>query len=158
MGVASVFPLDGAASQLLVVTAQGQGGAAPRLPPFDAARTVVVLMGVGRIPAMAADYAAAGYPAHTPVAVVERASQEGERVTRSTLARLADDAARVGVTSPAVIVVGAVVDVLHVAGAASAAAAAGATGAAGAGDSEAAATKVTATASEHLQIQAPRAR
>ena len=105
----------GFASQLLVTTAQAQGGAAPRLPAFEPARTVVVLMGVGRIPSMASDYAAAGYPLDTPVAIIERATQRDERVTRSTLRHVREDAERAHVESPAVIVVGAVVDALSVA-------------------------------------------
>ena len=55
------------------------------------------------------------FPSEQAVAIIERATQRDERVTRSTLARVREDAARARVESPAVIVVGAVVDALSVA-------------------------------------------
>lgn len=67
-------------------------------------------MAVGRIPRLAADLH--DYPQDSPVAIIERASHPDERVTRTTLANIAPDAAAAGVESPAVIVIGPVVDVL----------------------------------------------
>ena len=100
----------GAANQVLISTGQGRGGTLPQLSPYVEGRTLVLLMAVGRIPHLAADLH--DYPQDSPVAIIERASHPDERVTRTTLANIAPDAAAAGVESPAVIVIGPVVDVL----------------------------------------------
>lgn len=99
----------GAANSVLITTGQGRGGTFPALPPFDPQRTLVMLMAVGRIPTLAPDLSALGYPLDTPVAIIERAAHPDERTTLTDLTRLAGDAAAVGVTSPAVLVIGKVV-------------------------------------------------
>ncbi len=68
--------------------------------------TIVLLMGVGRLPAIAAELLAADLPADTPVAIIERGTTASQRVLRGTLAGLADLAG--GARSPAVVVIGAV--------------------------------------------------
>lgn len=70
--------------------------------------TLVVLMGVARLPTLVAGLAAAGMPADTPVAVVERGWTDSQRSTLSDLAGIAEAVAAREVRSPAVIVVGAV--------------------------------------------------
>ncbi|UFU04094.1 uroporphyrinogen-III C-methyltransferase [Ruania suaedae] len=72
--------------------------------------TLVVLMGVSKLAAIATQAQQAGAGADTPVAVVERGSTPTERVTRSTLDRVAEEAGRVGVQAPAIIVIGDVAD------------------------------------------------
>ncbi|GII98442.1 uroporphyrin-III C-methyltransferase/precorrin-2 dehydrogenase/sirohydrochlorin ferrochelatase [Sediminihabitans luteus] len=72
----------------------------------ERAATLVVLMGVSALDAIAAQLTAAGADAATPVAIVERGSTPQQRVTRSTLADVARRAGEVGVRAPAVIVVG----------------------------------------------------
>jgi uroporphyrin-III C-methyltransferase/precorrin-2 dehydrogenase/sirohydrochlorin ferrochelatase len=74
--------------------------------------TVVVLMGMAHLPAIAEAFLAAGRSATTPVAVVHRAATPHERSLRSTLDRVVADVAAVGLTNPAVIVIGDVVDAL----------------------------------------------
>ncbi len=101
----------GAANQVLISTGQGRGGSLPTLSPYVEGRTLVLLMAVGRIPRLASDLA--DYPQESPVAIIERASHPDERVTHTTLTRLAADAAAAGVESPAVIVIGPVVDALR---------------------------------------------
>jgi uroporphyrin-III C-methyltransferase len=66
--------------------------------------TLVILMGVGRRAAIAADLLRGGLAPSTPVAVVESAATDEERVTRARL----DELGTLDVASPAVIVVGAV--------------------------------------------------
>lgn len=78
-----------------------------------ASGTLVVLMGMDRIAAITAELIEHGRPAHTPAAVVHRASLPGQRVVRARLDEIADAAARENVGAPAVIVIGDVVDVLH---------------------------------------------
>ncbi|WP_252974936.1 uroporphyrinogen-III C-methyltransferase [Janibacter melonis] len=70
--------------------------------------TLVVLMGVARLAEPAASLLAAGAAPSTPVAVVESGSTPDERVTRAPLSQVAAVAAQIGVSSPAVVVVGAV--------------------------------------------------
>jgi uroporphyrin-III C-methyltransferase/precorrin-2 dehydrogenase/sirohydrochlorin ferrochelatase len=73
--------------------------------------TLVVLMGVSRLPDLAASLVAAGKAASTPVAIIERAYSPDQRVTSATLETIAEAAERSGVTNPAIIVVGEVVSV-----------------------------------------------
>lgn len=74
----------------------------------DGSATVVVLMGVAALPAIAAQAIAAGVHPGTPVAIIEDGTLPTQRVTRTALSRAAADADAVGVRAPAVIVLGAV--------------------------------------------------
>ena len=69
--------------------------------------TLVLLMAVGRLPAVCAALLAGGRDPQTPVAVVQDASLPTQRTVTTTLARAAADTA--GVRAPAVVVVGEVV-------------------------------------------------
>ncbi len=71
--------------------------------------TLLVLMGVERLPEIAAVLLAHGRAGATPVAVVQDGSLPGQRVVTASLAQIAQTAAREGVRAPAVIVIGAVV-------------------------------------------------
>jgi uroporphyrinogen III methyltransferase/synthase len=73
--------------------------------------TLVLLMGVGRLGAIAAALVAGGRDPATPVGIVERGTLPTQRVTTGTLATIAADAEAAGVRSPAVTVVGDVVAV-----------------------------------------------
>ena len=72
--------------------------------------TVVVLMGLKNLAAIAARLIAEGRPADTPVAVVQEGSTAHQRSLRSTLAAAAADVAEAGLRPPAVVVVGDVVN------------------------------------------------
>ena len=64
-------------------------------------------MGVARLPTLARDLCARGYPASLPAAIIERATHAGEqRVLRCDVASLARVAADHDVQSPAVITLG----------------------------------------------------
>lgn len=71
--------------------------------------TLVLLMGVRLLRSSATALVAAGRPASTPVAIVERGWSATQRTTVGTLADIADLAEERGVESPAVVVVGDVV-------------------------------------------------
>ena len=71
--------------------------------------TIVVLMGVGTLPHLTAGLARAGMRASMPVAIVEKGFSTSQRTTRATLADIAALASRLGVLSPAVVVIGEVV-------------------------------------------------
>jgi uroporphyrin-III C-methyltransferase len=70
--------------------------------------TLVVLMGLRNLRQIAADLVKHGLSAETPVAVIHRGTTESQETVSGTLAAIADKAA--GIKSPAVIVVGKVVD------------------------------------------------
>jgi uroporphyrin-III C-methyltransferase/precorrin-2 dehydrogenase/sirohydrochlorin ferrochelatase len=101
-------------------TAQEFTVASGHVPPGDArstvdwqrlgsgSGTVVLLMAVANLRAIAEALVAAGRPPQTPVVVVENASLPAQRVVSSTLAAVADDAERAHVVPPAVVVIGAV--------------------------------------------------
>lgn len=69
--------------------------------------TLVLLMAVGRLPAVSAALRSGGLADDTPVAVVQDATLATQELVVTTLARVAVDAA--GVRAPAVVVVGDVV-------------------------------------------------
>ena len=71
--------------------------------------TVVLLMAVANLPAIATALVDAGRLPTTPAAVVENASLPGQRVVRGTLATIAADAQDAAVQPPAIVVVGDVV-------------------------------------------------
>lgn len=70
--------------------------------------TLLVLMGVDRLPEIADALVRHGRPADTPVAVVQDGSLPGQRVVRATLSDITEVAGREQVRPPAVIVVGGV--------------------------------------------------
>lgn len=74
--------------------------------------TTVVLMGVATLPRLVEEFRAAGRDATTPVAVVQRAFDEGQRIVSGTLADIERRVATAGVANPSIIVIGDVVDVL----------------------------------------------
>src|SRR3954447_10094554 len=78
--------------------------------------TIVLLMAVAYLRAIADTLIAAGRSPTTPAVVIENASLPQQRILRTTLAALADDAERDGVSPPAVVVIGDVVSDLPDAG------------------------------------------
>ncbi|MFG1719044.1 uroporphyrinogen-III C-methyltransferase [Micromonospora chalcea] len=71
--------------------------------------TLVVLMGMRNLAAIADALVAAGLDRNTPCAVVADAASAGQRVLRSTLADVVADIAEAGIGAPAVTVIGHVV-------------------------------------------------
>jgi uroporphyrin-III C-methyltransferase/precorrin-2 dehydrogenase/sirohydrochlorin ferrochelatase len=74
--------------------------------------TLVVLMGVKNLGAIADALMAGGKPGNTPAAVVQEATTPTQRTVRSTLDSVAEAARSAGIRTPAVTVIGPVVDVL----------------------------------------------
>jgi uroporphyrin-III C-methyltransferase len=68
--------------------------------------TVVILMGMASLTQTATGLVAAGMSPDTPAAVVERGFSDSQRTTTGRLADLPSLVGQVGVTSPAVVVVG----------------------------------------------------
>ncbi len=71
--------------------------------------TLVILMGLTRLPEIAAALLFHGRGAATPVAVIAQGTLPGEQVVVATLGTIAGDVARAGLKAPATIVVGEVV-------------------------------------------------
>jgi siroheme synthase-like protein len=104
----------GAADQILVTTGRGEAGAMPDLPPYVEKRTLIVLMGLGRLKALCELCVERGYPKKTPVAVIEKAGHEEMRTVRGTVGTIVQEVEEMKpkVESPVTIVFGKVVDVL----------------------------------------------
>ena len=71
--------------------------------------TLVVLMGVDRLPHVVAMLTKHGRVPETPVAIIERGTQPGECIVTGTLSDIAKRAALAGIRPPATIVIGEVV-------------------------------------------------
>jgi uroporphyrinogen III methyltransferase/synthase len=97
-------------SSIAVVTGHSASG-----EPVDWARvatatdTLVVLMGLARLPDIVERLIAAGRDAGTPAAVVSRGTLPDQRVVGAVLERIADAVADAGLPGPALLVVGDVV-------------------------------------------------
>ncbi len=68
--------------------------------------TIVVLMGVGKLPEYTAELRRAGMDPETPVALVERATWPGMRVATGSLATIVDVRDEAAIEPPAVTVIG----------------------------------------------------
>ncbi len=105
----------GVAHELVVVSGHLPPGHPESLVDWQALGrlrgTLVVLMGVDTLPAIAAALVAHGREPDTPLAVVQSGTTAAERRVLATLSTVADVVAREGVTAPALVVIGDVVGV-----------------------------------------------
>ncbi|MFC0006821.1 uroporphyrinogen-III C-methyltransferase [Micromonospora siamensis] len=74
--------------------------------------TLVILMGLKNLPAIAATLVAHGKPAATPAAVIQEGTTGAQRILRSTLGAVAADVVAAELRPPAIVVVGDVVGAL----------------------------------------------
>ncbi|QLQ37433.1 uroporphyrinogen-III C-methyltransferase [Micromonospora robiginosa] len=74
--------------------------------------TLVVLMGLKNLAAIAATLIAHGKPPHTPAAVIQEGTTAAQRTLRTTLATVAADVDSAALRPPAIVVIGDVVDAL----------------------------------------------
>jgi uroporphyrin-III C-methyltransferase len=99
------------ASSVAFVT--GHGATGPHAIDWSALAaavdTIVVLMGIRRLPEIAGELLAGGLNPQTPSAAIESGTLESQRVVTAGLCDLAEAAARAGISSPAVVVIGDVV-------------------------------------------------
>ena len=87
----------GAAESMIMCTGVGRGGKRVMLPGYERSRTLLLLMGVARLPAVIETLVSesgegrygAAYPPYTPIAIIERASSNDQRMIASTLDRIA---------------------------------------------------------------------
>src|SRR5215211_4734109 len=71
--------------------------------------TLIFLMGVGRLESIAAQLIAHGRAADTPAAAIRQGTTPDQQTVVGTLATIAEDVARAGLTAPATLIVGEVV-------------------------------------------------
>lgn len=96
-------------------TGYGREGTSPDLIQYHKEQTVVFLMAVGRLRTLCTRLIEmAGYPADTPVGIVEKAGCPDQRTVVGDMTTIADVAEANEIKPPSVIVVGEVVNVLHV--------------------------------------------
>jgi uroporphyrin-III C-methyltransferase len=101
----------GLAQSFTVLTGHSADGASvPVLPvlPVLPEHTLVLLMGRAKLASIAAQLIASGRDPSTPAACIQSATTPEQRVTRATLATIAEAADRDGLESPVVTVIGAV--------------------------------------------------
>ncbi|CAO3566490.1 unnamed protein product [Mortierella alpina] len=109
--LAAHIPLThrGSADQVVITTAQAKGGVLPdNFPTYDAKKTVVILMGVGKAQEISELMRSAklGWPADVPVVIVENAHCANERAMDATLETLAQVVEEQKAVPPSVFVVG----------------------------------------------------
>ena len=114
---AAKIPLThrGVSSQVLISTGYGKQSSVIDIPPYVEDRTVVLLMAVSRLAEIAANMTSPsfGYPAQTPVAIIESATTPLQRTLTGTLATIGMVAEEQGAKPPATIVIGNVCNVLR---------------------------------------------
>lgn len=93
-----------------VITGHTQDGGGCLPPDLDMygkiQGTLVFLMGLGQLPAIAKSLMEGGRPPETPAAVIEKGTLPGERTVRAPLGRLYEAAKEAEIGAPAIIVVG----------------------------------------------------
>ena len=87
----------------------GDGALTRSLAAHSSTDTIVVLMGVTHLNEIAGDLIAAGRSGETPAAVIRWGTYEAQQTITGTLSTISDQAKRLGMRPPAVIVVGEVV-------------------------------------------------
>ncbi len=105
----AAIPLTHRAHASAVVFRTGHRCAESSAPGPSPRPTQVVFMGLERLPEIARQLQAEGYPPQTPAAVISQGTLPGQRVVTGTLAAIAARVRRAGLRSPALIVVGDVV-------------------------------------------------
>jgi uroporphyrin-III C-methyltransferase/precorrin-2 dehydrogenase/sirohydrochlorin ferrochelatase len=104
---AALIPVtDRATKSALYIATAHAGLDEPALAAMRAGATVVLLMGVAALPEVVEAALAAGVTPTLPVAIVENATLEDQRVTRGRLDSIVRISAETQVKSPAVIVIG----------------------------------------------------
>ena len=94
-------------------TGYGREGTSPDLIKYHKEQTIVFLMAVGRLRELCTRLVElAGYPPHTPVAIVEKAGCPSQRTVVGDMLNIADLGEQHGIQAPSTIVVGGVVNVL----------------------------------------------
>ena len=101
-------------SQTVIMTrAQGRIAMPPKEQLQDLAAhgcTLIIFLGITRMPRIVRELKAAGYPDDTPAAIAYRVGWEDEQIIRGTLADIADKVRDAKITRQALVLVGRAVD------------------------------------------------
>ena len=101
-------------SQTVIMTrAQGRIAMPPKEQLQDLAAhgcTLIIFLGITRMPRIVRELKAAGYPEDTPAAIAYRVGWEDEQIIRGTLADIADRVRDAKITRQALVLVGRAVD------------------------------------------------
>ena len=101
-------------SQTVIMTrAQGRIAMPPKEQLQDLAAhgcTLIIFLGITRMPRIVRELKAAGYPEDTPSAIAYRVGWEDEQIIRGTLADIADKVREAKITRQALVLVGRAVD------------------------------------------------
>jgi len=98
------------------ITGHARDGTEPDWRALRAAgTTLVIYMGVARLPALGAGMLAGGFPSSTPACAIENGTLSSQREVLTTLGALPQAVAAAGLGSPAILVVGEVVRLARVA-------------------------------------------
>ena len=100
----------GVANKVLLATAHGKYDTFPDIPAFVPNQSTLYLMSVSRLGRLVKGLAMKGHPHSLPVAIIEKATLATQRTIKATLQTVEAVAKAERVSSPAVIVVGNVVD------------------------------------------------
>ncbi|ORY34621.1 hypothetical protein BCR39DRAFT_513648 [Naematelia encephala] len=104
----------GVAESMILCTGVGRQGKAVQLPGYIRSRSLVILMGVARLPSILSTLCdttssgrdGAAFPLHTPIAIIERASSPDQRVIASTLEHIHEAVQSVEERPPGMFLVG----------------------------------------------------
>lgn len=103
------FTIPGISQSVIFTRMEGRTPVPEREKLSDLARhqtTMVIFLSVGMIERVVEELLKGGYPAVTPVAVVEKASWPDERIIRGTLKDIAEKVKAAGIKKTALILVG----------------------------------------------------
>jgi len=108
--VAAGIPVThrGVSDQVLVMSSVGAGGKLFPLPEYVANRTLIILMGVGRLGRLSEELLELGYPSDLPVCLSESCFTPHERVTFFRVSSVSIDFKRMDppAKAPGVIIIG----------------------------------------------------
>ncbi|KAF8532094.1 tetrapyrrole methylase [Gautieria morchelliformis] len=92
----------GVAESVAICTGVGKGGKSGRVPSYERATTVLVLMGVARLAEIVRGMLEETYPSYLPTCIIERGTMPDQRVVRSTLGGIVEAMSdpRVGAQRP----------------------------------------------------------
>lgn len=94
------------ADQILVCTGTGRKGALPQIPEYVTSRTTVFLMALHRADILVRELLAHSWDSEVPAAIVERASCDDQRITRTLLKYVPEVVEEIGSRPPGLLIVG----------------------------------------------------
>src|SRR5690606_16079518 len=91
---------------LLITTGHGDNDGSSDLASFKPGQTLALYMGVAHYGTIAADLIRLGHAPDTPATVIEKGTTDAQRVIRTVLRLLPSAAERLGISPPALLIVG----------------------------------------------------